>query len=611
MLWRRMWVVIVAATLAACSQPRRAENKEAPRAVAAAEAAPARLTDGVLAERPGIQGPIRVEQRDGRRLLIIGDTIHAAVPWSATGPDPAARDPLVELLRLVRPGAKTALVIGLGSGRTATELVQGGLAVTAIELEEAVIELARAHFEYRGDAIAAEGLAYLRAHSTTYDLVLMDAFAGTHPPPNLIAPAALALLRERTSPGGVTALRLLGGPRDPVVAGIERGLAQAAGPRHYQHLLGSGVGGERQNLYLVASDAPLNWRNDAGLVLWPILREGARSADGADPGGLSRSVTLVGYLHRTGDGALALDLAHWEMGAARYLVANAPDQLGAALPVGARFPTQGDISSDGDTSATLRGLLGGGGVKRSDVRFSPVVAAVTGTARLVSVIHPDAASALPAELRGKVTDDRLPWGGALYRLDVTDVHWTIDVAGGQRVASAMKAALATAGKRAASGDLAAVRLSLDAAAEAFARFGAQATLVPSYRRIVALRDAIDAEQVHVQRGGFAAAAACDRMRERVVRGGPGEELVALRHGFEACAVTGYERAVSSDQGADGYDAAARLLYLLDPVRAHQASDAARRAAKLRAKLQKKFGAQPLQVPPRWAEYQRPADVQIQ
>jgi hypothetical protein len=611
MLWRQISAVIAVAALAACSQPRRTEDKEPTRVVAAADTALAPLVDGVLAERPGIQGPIRVEQRDGRRLLIIGDTIHAAVPWSATGPDPAARDPLVELLRLVRPGAKTALVVGLGSGRTATELAQGGLAVTAIELEKAVIELARGYFGYRGEAIAAEGLAHLRAHSTSYDLVLMDAFAGTHPPPDLITPAALALLRERTLPGGVTALRMLSGPRDPVVADIERRLAQTAGPRHYQHLLGSGVGSELQNLYLLASDTPLNWRNDAGLVLWPIQREGARSADGADPGSLFRKVTLVGYLHRTSDGALAIDLAHWEMGAARYLVTNAPEQLGAALPAGARFPTQGDISSDGDTSVTLRWLLGGGGVKRSDVRFSPIVAAVTGTVQLISVIHPDAASALPTDLRGNVTDERLPWGGALYRLDVTEVHWTIDMSKGQRVSAAMKAAMTAAAQRAAAGDLSAASLALDEAAKAFTLFGAQSTLVPSYQQIVALRGAIVAEQVYVQRGGFAAAAACDRMRERVVRGDPGGDLVALRHGFEACAVTGYERAAGSDKGADSYDAAARLLYLLDPVRLDQASDAARHRAKLRAKLEKKFGAQPLQVPPRWVELQRSVGAQIQ
>ena len=360
------------------------------------------------------------------------------------------------------------------------------------------------------------------------------------------------------------------------------------------------ISDEPQNLYLLASDAPLSWHSDAGLPLWPVLGDGARAADGA-PAGLSRRVTIVGYLHRLVDGTLAIDLAHWEMGAARYLVAHAPDQLGRALPATARFPTQGDIASDGDTSATLRRLLGGGGVKRSDVRFSPIVVAVTGTARLISAIHPDAASALPAEMRGAVTDDRLPYGGSLYQLDVAEVHWSIGGSDANGLLKAVTSALATASRRASAGDLAAVTSALDHAAQAFAPYGAQAALVSAYRRVVSLRDACIAEQADAQRGGFAAAAACDRMRERVVRDDPDGDLVALRRGFEDCAVIGYERVATSDKTAAGEDAAARLLYLLDPDRIEAASDAARRGAKLRDKLQKRTGILPQQFPPRWVE----------
>jgi len=609
MRWR-IRVAIAAICLAACSQPQRSEHQEAARAAvkespqaAVLDPAASRVADGVLAERAGLHGPIRVEQRDGLRLLIIDNTVQAAVPWSAAGPDPAARDPLVELLHLGRPGVRTALVIGLGSGRTATELAQAGITVTAVEIEPAVIELARTYFDYRGTAIAADGLAHLRATSTMYDLVVMDAFAGVHPPRDLISPTALALLRRRTAPGGVTALRMLGAPRDPVVVDTDRGLARTAGPHYYQQLLGSGVGDEPQNLYLLASDAPLSWRSDAGLPLWPVLGDGARSADGA-PAGLSRRVTIVGYLHRLADGTLAIDLAHWEMGAARYLVAHAPDQLGRALPAAARFPTQGDIASDGDTATTLRRLLGGGGVKRSDVRFSPVVVAVTGTARLISAIHPDATSALPADMRGAVTDDRLPYGGALYQLDVAEVHWSIGGADANGLLNTVTSALATASRRASAGDLATVTSALDQATQAFAPYGAQAALVSAYRRIVSLRDACVAEQADAQRSGFAAAAACDRMRERVVRDDPGGDLVALRRGFEDCAVIGYEHVANSDKTAAGEDAAARLLYLLDPDRIDAASDAARHRTKLRDKLQKRPGILPQQFPPRWVEQQR-------
>ena len=56
----------------------------------------------------------------------------------------------------------------------------------AVELEPAVIEFARKHFGYKGHAVAAEGLEYLKKNEkTTYDVVLMDAFEG------MIAPECL------------------------------------------------------------------------------------------------------------------------------------------------------------------------------------------------------------------------------------------------------------------------------------------------------------------------------------------------------------------------------------------------------------------------------------
>ncbi|HTM22791.1 MAG TPA: methyltransferase domain-containing protein, partial [Kofleriaceae bacterium] len=171
--------LVVAA--AACSQRTAAVDREP--TPAAADAGAAAVADGVLARVAGAAGPIRVEQRAGRRLLYIGDTLQAAVAWAGDRPDPAAVDPLVALLRAARPQARTALVIGLGSGHTAGDLAAAGLQVTAVDIDPAVIEVARRWFGYRGDAVAADGRAYLEQHQGPWDLVIMDAFDGTRPAP--------------------------------------------------------------------------------------------------------------------------------------------------------------------------------------------------------------------------------------------------------------------------------------------------------------------------------------------------------------------------------------------------------------------------------------------
>ncbi len=588
--------------LASCSQPPQngEEKRPAPTATAAAPAP----RDGVLARATARDGAhIRVEQRGGRRLLYIGDTVHAAVPWTASGPDLSVVDPMVDLVRALRPAAKTALVIGLGSGKTAGDLARAGLEVTGVEIEPAVIELARSHFAYEGKAVAADGLAWLEKNTGTFDVLLMDAFVGTDPPPALVTPAAIRLMRSRTAAGGVTAFRLLGSPADPKVVQILSDVRRTRDGVFFDQVFGSGVGAERQNLYLLASDAPLSCTATAGLPLWPVVVDDSAIggvAGPADQQGESRTITVAGFVHRMEGGGLALDLAHGEMGAVRYLLAGKPiAPLDAALPAGSKFPTEGDIGTDGDTSGTLKPLFGGGGVKRSDLRFSPLVAAVTGTARLVAVVHPDAASGVPEDLRrGAPTDPRLPWGGALYQLEVAELHWTMDRNGWQALSSKLSADVAAAA--------AAVRKgALDEAAAAVDRYttalekglGAHADLVPACRAARHWRDdfAAEARRARARGHAFAVAAACDLLQYRMEPAGDLGGALPLRRALYRCAVDRYEAIARKDSSAYGYDAAARLMDLLDRADLSPAEEK-RAAATLRA-IQKKHKAQRLLYPP--------------
>src|SRR6185503_15162658 len=503
--------------LATCSQPPR-DGEDDRRPATRVIGAP--VQDGVLARATARDSsPIRVEQKDGRRLLYIGDTVHAAVPWTANGPDTAVVDPVVDLVRAMRPDARTALVIGLGSGKTAGDLARAGLEVTAVEIEPAVIDLAAKYFGFQGKAIAGDGLAWMTDSSATFDLLLMDAFVGSDPPATLITPDAIRLMRTRTAAGGVTALRLLGSPADPKVVRILENLRRTRDGVFFDQVFGSGIGGEVQNLYLLASDAPLSCTATAGLPLWPVVVDPDALASVAGDAA-TRTITVAGYVHRLPDGALALDLTHQEMGAVRYLLSGkAAAPLAAALPAGSRFPTEGDIGSDGDTSATLKPLFGGGGVKRSDMRFSPLVAAVTGTARLLAVVHPDAASRVPeAERRGAPTDDRLPWGGALYQLEVAELHWTLDQGGWRALSPRLAGEIATAAA-------AVKRGVLDDAAAAVARYtaaleqglGPHAELVPACRAARRWRDdfAAEAKRAKARGHAFALAAACDLLDYRM------------------------------------------------------------------------------------------------
>jgi hypothetical protein len=591
------------ATALACSQPR-GDSRSDERDDGAGSAVPllvdasapsAPVGDGVLADVPGQRRRIRVEQRDGRRLLYIGNTLHASVAWAGDRPDPAAIDPLVALLRTARPQAKTVLIIGLGSGDTAGDLAAAGLEVTAVEIDPAVIEVAKTWFAYRGKVVAGDGRAFLEQNQGPWDLVIMDAFDGTKLPLSMLDTTALMLLRERTTDSGATAMRMYGSPTDKNIERIRERLRHAPGP-DFEHLFGSGVGTEFQNLYLVVAATPLNMTGLAEAAMWPVPDDisALGTIEIGKPGQLTdttvatRDLTLVGYVHRLESGELALDLPHAEMGAVRYLLEGEPvSNLAATLPVDAKFPTMGDIGSDGDTSKTLRPLLGGGGAKRSDVRFSPVVAAISGSARLLAVVHPDVASRVPAGQRpGAVTDARIPYGGALYELTVTSVHWTMDRAIWSTVAPELDRRATTAGAAVSRGDLEAAAQELAAWSTALAsKLGDQAELVPAIRVVRELSLALRHDRVRLGAATpFARGTSCDRLHQKFGNGAP----PAVTAGLFRCAIDNYVTTAAGAKADDpnAYDAAARLAHLLD------ARDPRR------AKLIKKFDIkQPMIFPP--------------
>jgi hypothetical protein len=370
------------------------------------------LPAGVLARATGSQGVIEVIERDGVRQLVIGGVVHAAV---ATGA--AANDPLVEILRRVRPGAKSALVIGLGSGRTADQLAAAGLDVLAVELEAEVVRLARELFGYRGKAEVADGLAFLQRDKRQWDLVVIDALSATGLPAPFLEPNAIDDARRRlTEKTGVLAVRMVEKPGSDAAHAFLRRQGE-----HRHHLaLGSGIGDEQQNLYLLDGDRPISFDADPALPVWPLIVPG-RTAQRVPS---SRDVTLLGYLVRVGpDKTLCLDLLHWEMGAVRFVIGGKLGaELSALVPAG-ESPSSGDIGSDGDTSRTLHRALGGADFKRSDVRYSPTVVVLRGKASFRTAIDADDLDRMRGEQGATKNPPLLLWGGVLYDLDATELAW--------------------------------------------------------------------------------------------------------------------------------------------------------------------------------------------
>ncbi len=120
------------------------------------------------------------------------------------------------------PRASRALVVGLGGGALVALLRRHwpGLHVTAVEIDPEVVHLAREYFgvapDEHTDVVAADGEAFIRRDTGTYDVIFMDVFLepsapGTDSsgvPRHLATVAFLQTLRARLAPGGVVAFNL-------------------------------------------------------------------------------------------------------------------------------------------------------------------------------------------------------------------------------------------------------------------------------------------------------------------------------------------------------------------------------------------------------------------
>jgi len=528
------------------------------------------LPPGVLAQVQGVKGVIRVEERDGLRMLTIDGVVQGALPLSGA----VGEDPVAGLVRASRPRATTALVIGLGTGKTAADLARAGLNVAVVELEPKVIELARRYFDYRGHAVAGEGFAYLRANPKRYDVVVMDAFSRTEPPAEMNEPGSLALLSTRTTTRGLTLLRLFAEPTERLLKDLRLRLTPpdlGRGDPYQVAIYAAGFGTEPQTLVVAGTAGRHPTLDERVPQLEPARLKTDTGPDSKPPpppgSATTRHVDLQGYLIRLKGGELALDLPHWEMGAQRYLLEGAEGAKLAKLVTSHRsFPTSGDIHSDGDTSATLREALGGGGFQRSDVRFSPVAVSLEGDAKLLARVHPDRALRVPRSIRGPGNPDpRLPYGGALYELTVTQVHWTLDRRRWIQLTAQLRPHLAKAAKQIHAGQLGKAGTTIDLYLTAFRKQLAGASFV-FVGNLGALSTALAKGSTKLGQGpsAYAQARQCDQVLGTELQNlwtAP-RDITRLRTALFACATTRYR--ATADRGAPALRkwAAARLIEVL-------------------------------------------------
>lgn len=161
---------------------------------------------------------LEVTEERGTRLLHLGSrAIQSAMrvsrPWDL---ELAYTRAMMGCL-MFNPTPQEVLMIGLGGGSLA-KFIRKHLPptrVTAVEIDPRVIAAARTHFELPPDdetlkVVEADGALYVRQHSGSADVILLDGFDAGNQVEALATQTFYAACRRVLRPGGVLVVNLWG-----------------------------------------------------------------------------------------------------------------------------------------------------------------------------------------------------------------------------------------------------------------------------------------------------------------------------------------------------------------------------------------------------------------
>ena len=135
------------------------------------------------------------------------------------GPTGYYWDQLAAVPALARGGA--ALFLGVAGG-TAVEAMQRawpGLRAVGVEIDPAVIAVARQHFGLSIPVAAADARRFVAAEGERFDVIVIDLYATGQIPPHVATREFYQAVAGRLAPGGVVALNVYGGGEPAAILG--------------------------------------------------------------------------------------------------------------------------------------------------------------------------------------------------------------------------------------------------------------------------------------------------------------------------------------------------------------------------------------------------------
>jgi len=156
------------------------------------------------------------------------------------------------------PRAKTALLLGLGSGALARQLHARGMRVEAVEIEPEIIKVSRKFFRLPAEVTVhnTDARTFINSERPGYDLILVNVFAGEAIPWHLMTRESLVRMKALLNPGGrLVVSTVTSAPgTSPGLELLESGLCEVFGSAMVFTKKAEGTGGQPVNACLIAGE---------------------------------------------------------------------------------------------------------------------------------------------------------------------------------------------------------------------------------------------------------------------------------------------------------------------------------------------------------------------
>jgi len=166
----------------------------------------------VIYESDSLRGHLSVVDKGYTRWLAIDGMPNSGMD-RRSGFSVLAYTYYFEAMNCINPGAKSALVIGLGAGSISKRFSAYGLRTDSVEIDPGVAEVAKKYFgfkTYKGNLYIEDGRRYVCSCAEKYNFIILDATFGDLLPEHLYTLESFREMRIALKKGGILGVNYVG-----------------------------------------------------------------------------------------------------------------------------------------------------------------------------------------------------------------------------------------------------------------------------------------------------------------------------------------------------------------------------------------------------------------